>query len=69
MIAGALIGGAAMGYSVWESLGVAFLAVVFSQMLVLGFIVTSAIRATSRLGAKRPDESLGPCGKLYVLPK
>lgn len=45
-IAVALIGGTMTGYSAWESLGMALLASVFLQMLILGYVVATAISNT-----------------------
>ncbi|OJH43706.1 hypothetical protein IE00_15580 [Paracoccus sp. SM22M-07] len=45
-ILGALVGGAAMGFSLWQSIGMAFLAMIFLQVLILGYVVAAAIRIT-----------------------
>lgn len=50
----ALIGGAAAGYSAWESLGMALLAVVFLQMVILGYVILATIRNTRGSRATRP---------------
>lgn len=49
----ALIGGAAAGYSAWESLGMALLAVVFLQMVILGYVILATIRNTRGSRATR----------------
>lgn len=68
-IAGALIGGAATGYSVWESLGMALLAVVFLQTLILGYVVATTIRNTRGSRDARPRTAQKSRNQLFILPK
>ena len=50
----ALIGSSVAGYSAWESLGMALLAVVFLQMVILSYVILATIRGCCGSRATRP---------------
>lgn len=69
-IVGALITGLALGNSVWLSVGLAVLAVVFLQALVLGYVVWVAVRKTPAEMQMRVLPRLRETGdQLFILPK
>ena len=68
-IAGALIGGTMTGYSAWESLGMALLAMVFLQMLILGYVVATAIRNTRVSRGTLPRTAHELRNEVFILPK
>lgn len=68
-IVGALVWGLTAGFSLWQSLGMAFLAVFFLQMLILAYVVISvgrATRPTRNVPAKRMRSLRN---QLFILPK
>ncbi|RJE78710.1 hypothetical protein [Paracoccus sp. JM45] len=66
----ALIGGIAMDYSVWTSIGIAFIAVVFLQILILGYVVFAMIKKTrASKDAVVPKDALETRPQLFILPK
>lgn len=62
----ALIGSSVAGYSAWESLGMALLAVVFLQMVILSYVILAAIRNTRGSRATRPKTARN---QLSIQPK
>lgn len=73
-ILGALVGGAAMGFSLWQSIGMAFLAMIFLQVLILGYVVAAAIRTTHASREAPPRharsrDSRQSRDQLFILPK
>lgn len=69
VLIGALIGGATTGFSLWQSLGMALLAMVFLQILILGYVIVTTIRSTKtprKASRKQTQETLA---QLFILPK
>lgn len=62
----ALIGSSVAGYSAWESLGMALLAVVFLQMVILSYVILATIRNTRGSRATRPKTARN---QLSIQPK
>lgn len=74
-ILGALVGGATMGFSLWQSIGMAFLAMVFLQVLILIYVVVAAAIRTTHASREaqprhaRSRDSRQSRDQLFILPK
>lgn len=68
-IVAVLIGGDAMGYSLWQSAGMSFLAMVLLQVVILGYVIVVAIRSTRASRDVPPKDARKPRSQLFILPK
>lgn len=68
-IVGALIMGDATGLSLAQSIGMAFLAVVFLQVLIVGYVIVTAIRTTRASKNALQRNAPQPRNQLFILPK
>ena len=68
-IAAVLIGGALTGHSLWENLGMALLAAVFLQVLILGYVIAATIGNTRGSRGAVPVSARESRHQLFTLPK